>query len=153
MKPRAVAIHARIYGLEDFHSQKRSSRQDVQRITASLVEACLQVKSQYCPCSGADRFDAGVLATGGSRKHTDKAQNCNHQTAHGPGSFLVQKCNREDSTLDSRQEAVNAELRTESRIVHLRAVAYHKVTLCPCQKPSWLAIKRNKPRSASDISE
>src|SRR2546421_8190890 len=85
VKPSAVAIHARIDGIQDSYLQDCSFGQGVQRVSGRWIETGLQVKIQNSPRGDSNRRNDRTLAMCGTRKQTDETQKRKSVTMHEPG--------------------------------------------------------------------
>src|SRR5207244_3125339 len=97
VKLSAVAIRARIDGIQDSYLQDRALRQGVQCISGRWIKTGLQVKIQNSPCGDSNGRSECTLARSGTRKQTDETQNCNHGTMHEPGLYVRQTRQHNDS--------------------------------------------------------
>jgi len=83
VKLSAVAIRARIDGIQDSYLQDRSLGQGVQGISGRWIKTGLQVKIQNGPSGDSNGRKGWTLATSGSGNQGDETQNSNQGTTHG----------------------------------------------------------------------
>src|SRR6266513_5348626 len=96
VKLSAVAIRARIDGIQDSHLQDGSLGQRVQCISGRWIKTGLQVKIQNSSCGDSNGRGDCILTRSGTHKQTDETQNRNHGTMHEPGLSTLEK---RDSTM------------------------------------------------------
>jgi hypothetical protein len=63
----AIAIHARVYGIENFYMQNGSLRQDAEGIYLRMAKAILHMKRESRSRGKAEGFDNGTRNLSGSR--------------------------------------------------------------------------------------